>query len=98
MCGRGGDGEGAVCAPHGHGVAAGAGTDIRLDGANARIELADGTIQPVGEVVLDGKHGIRCVTYGGPDSSAKIKDSRISGTGMLWATKGLPGGFIINFR
>ena len=46
----------------------------------------------------DGKHGIRCVTYGGPASSAKIKDSRISGTGMLWAAKGLPGGFIINFR
>ena len=45
-----------------------------------------------------GAQGVRCVTYGGPASSAKIKDSRISGTGMLWATKGLPGGFIINFR
>ena len=81
-----------------HGGVFGPGTDIRLDGQNARIVLADGTAQTVGEVILDGKPGMKSVTYGGPDSNANVKDARFVGTGVLLTTKGTPAGTTIILR
>jgi RNA polymerase sigma-70 factor (ECF subfamily) len=78
-----------------HGGVFGPGTDIRLDGPDARIELADGTVQMVGEVILNGRQGRKHTTYGGLGSDARVKDARILGTGMLLTTKGLPSGTVV---
>ena len=78
-----------------HGGVFGHGTDIRLDGPDTRIELADGTVQRVGEVILDGRQGRKHTTYGGLGSDARVKDARILGTGMLLTTKGLPSGTVV---
>jgi len=73
-------------------------TEFSVDGADTRIALADGTVQTVGALYLDGAPGWRRGTYGGPDSPAEFKDARFTGTGVLKTTQGKPRGLAVVIR